>query len=257
MINEKGRLSGKVAVITGGASGIGRTTAEKFVEEGAIVAVIDRSTGSFEEFENFLKENRGKIYPFCADITIEADVKQVMADIVSQLGRIDILVNCAGIFCEGDIRQTSYESWRKIMDVNLDGMFLCSKYAVEDMVKNGNGVVINIASEAGVSAIANQMAYNTSKAAVIMLTKCIAVDNALKGVRANCVCPGRVHTPLVQKLLDEAENTEELLAKLSHDRPMMRMGTSKDIAYACLNFATDEMEYATGSVLSIDGGYTL
>ncbi|MDR1966343.1 MAG: SDR family oxidoreductase [Synergistaceae bacterium] len=250
---KHGRLEGRVAAITGASSGIGRKTAEVFAEQGASVAAIDLD----ESGAKALMAGGGNVRFFMADITSEEDVKKAMKSAISSFGALDILVNCAGVFAEGDVAGTDLVSWRKVMDVNLTGTFLCMKYAIAEMLPFKSGSIINIASEAGIRAIPGQAAYNVSKAAVIMLTKSAARDYAASGIRVNCVCPGRVMTPLVQRIVDESDDPLSTLEKLSSDRPVMRMGTTLDIANACLAFATDEMVYATGSALSVDGGFTL
>jgi NAD(P)-dependent dehydrogenase (short-subunit alcohol dehydrogenase family) len=251
---EHFRLDGKTAVITGASSGIGRKTAEVFVSEGARIAAFDTDERGAD---SLAAGTDGGVRFFRADVTSEDDVKNAMKSAVEAFGTVDILVNCAGTFIEGDVAGTSFDSWRVTLDVNLNGTFLCMKYALETMLSKGSGNIVNIASEAGITAIANQAAYNVSKAAVIMLTKSAARDYAARGIRVNCVCPGRIMTPLVQKIIDASPVPRETFKKLSYDRPMMRMGTTLDIANACLSLASDEMPYATGCVMSVDGGYTL
>jgi len=248
------RLNGKVAAITGGASGIGREVALLFQRHGASVALLDRD---LEKLNQVKEEIGGQTEVFCVDITDEADVQAAFSKIEAAFGKIDILVNCAGIFAPGTVVETDFAVWKKILAVNLDGAFLCSKYAAAAMLAaKCGGTIINIASEAGLAALAGQTAYNVSKAAMISLSQGMAVDFATDGIRVNCVCPGRVLTPLVQHIIDTAENPAETLRALSSDRPMMRMGDPKDIAYACLHFADDSMPYATGAILSVDGGST-
>ena len=245
------RLEGKTAVITGAASGIGKEIALLFAENGASVALLD-----MDKYKLTCLEGKG-MKAFCADITDENQVKDIFSQIETALGSIDILVNCAGIFAAGKVTETDFAVWKKILSVNLDGVFLCGKYAAAAMLRAKNGgAIINIASEAGLAAIAGQSAYNVSKAAVISLSQCMAVDYALDNIRVNCVCPGRVLTPLVQHIIDSSANPAETKRELSSDRPVMRMGDPRDIAYACLHFADNSMPYATGAVLSVDGGYT-
>ena len=227
------RLEGKTAVVTGGASGIGKEIVDLFTAEGAKVHSIDISEG--------------------VDITKEEQVKAAFV----KIGSFDVLVNCAGIFSPGTITETTYADWTKILDVNLNGAFLCSKYAAESMLKTGGGSIINVASEAGISAIPGQVSYNVSKAAMIHMSNCMAVDYATKNIRVNCVSPGRVLTPLVQSIIDNSPNPEATKRELSEDRPVMHMGKPEDIARACLHFADDSMMYATGAVLAVDGGYTV
>jgi len=246
------RLEGKTAVITGGASGIGREIALLFKEEGAKVAILDFDVTKLDE----MKQLDSEVEIYNVDITNEEAVAETFVKMESQFGKLDVLVNCAGIYAPGTASETDFEQWKKILGVNLDGAFLCSKYAVLCMKKNGSGSIINVASEAGIAAIAGQVAYNVSKAAMISMSQSMAVDYALEGIRVNCVSPGRVLTPLVQHIIDTSDNPEKTRHKLSSDRPLMRMGDPKDIAYACLHFADDSMPYATGAVLSVDGAYT-
>ena len=247
------RLEGKAAAITGAASGIGREIALLFAEHGASVALIDTDLAKLSELEDLGKGLKA----FRTDITNEDEVKASFSQIEAAFGKIDILVNCAGIYLPGKVTETEFAQWKKILAVNLDGAFLCGKYAAESMLRVQNGgSIINIASEAGLAAIAGQTAYNVSKAALISLSQCMAVDYALDNIRVNCVCPGRVLTPLVQHIIDNSSNPAETKRELSSDRPIMRMGDPRDIAYACLHFADGSMPYATGAVLAVDGGYT-
>lgn len=251
---DNNRLQGKTAAITGGASGIGKEIANLFSKHGAKIALIDLN----EENLNAVKSEIGNnVEVLPANITNEENVKDTFAQIESKFGGLNILVNCAGIYTEGNVTNTTYENWRKILDVNLNGAFLCGKYAIDLMIKtNSQGSIVNISSECGINALESQVAYNVSKAALISLSNCMAVDYALNNIRVNCVCPGRVLTPLVQHIIDTSPNPKETFDKLSHDRPMMRMGSPVDIANACLHFADDSMPYATGAVLSVDGGAT-
>ncbi|WP_066684252.1 SDR family NAD(P)-dependent oxidoreductase [Christensenella intestinihominis] len=246
-----GKLRGKYIAITGAGSGIGQETARLFAREGARLALVDRNYENVRDLEKEL----GFAKAYEADVSSEESVKRAFGQ-MQEWGRLDAGVNCAGIFAEGEVLSTAFPQWKTIMGINLDGVFLCMKYELESMRAAGAGSIINIASEAGLSAIANQVAYNVSKAAVIMLSKSAAVDYAACGIRVNCVCPGRIKTPLVEHVIQTSGDPEKELEKLSGDRPAMRMGTPQEIAYACLAFAADDMAYATGSVLSVDGGYT-
>ena len=250
----QGRLEGKIAVITGASSGIGRRTAALFAEEGARVTVLDLDE---DGARGLIADAGPSVRFFRTDITSEEEVRERMDMVVNLSGSLDILVNCAGIFEEGGVASAALDGWHRIMEVNLTGTFLCMKHAIPHMLARKDGSIINIASEAGIRAVPNQAAYNASKAAVVMLTKSAALDYAFAGIRVNCVCPGRVLTPLVQRVIDESENPDGTLEELSFDRPVMRIGTTLDIARACLVFASDDLKYATGSVLSVDGGYTL
>lgn len=247
-------LEGKLVLVTGGERGIGKAIAEKFVEAGSTVAIvgIDRDNG-----EKTAEELGRKAEFYYADVSNEKEVKELTKEVKEKQGIVEILVNNAGIHREGDLETTSYEDWRRVLTVNLDGVFLISKYFLtEHMKPEGRGVIVNIGSEAGIDAFENQVAYNVSKAAVIHLTKSIAVDFAEDGIRANAVCPGTTYTPLVEQVLEEAENPEETREFLESIRPLDRLGEPDEIASAVISLAADELGYATGAILSIDGGST-
>ena len=188
------------------------------------------------------------------DISNEIDVQALMEEVVQSRKKIDVLVNNAGIYFAADAVETPLDQWNKVLAVNLTGAFLCTKYAVPFM--NSGGVVVNVASEAGIVGIKNQVAYNVSKAGMISLTRSCAVDFSPKGIRACCVCPGTSDTPLVQKALQQSSDPAALRRSLESSRPANRLGEPEEIASAVLYLASDDAGYATGAVLSIDGGYT-
>lgn len=250
------RFQGKVAVVTGAGLGIGQAAAAAFAREGASVAVVDRSTEHGESAVQSLQKEglRGLFVP--ADVSSESDVKRMVEQVVAHWGRLDILVNNAGIYIQGDVTQTGLDDWNRIMAVNLTGAFLCTRYAVPAMLKNGGGVIVNVASEAGLVGIKGQVAYNVSKAGMIALTKSCAVDLAEQGIRVNAVCPGTTDTPLVREAVSRAPDPAAARRRLEAVRPLNRLGTPDEIASAILYMASGESGYATGAVLSIDGGYT-
>lgn len=249
------RLKGKVCVVTGGTSGIGKAICKEFIKEGALVAALALPDALSENIEAELTAQGGEALFVPLNVTSEESWQEAKAKVLERFGRIDVLVNVAGIFIGGTVTESSFEAYRKVMAVNVDGIFLGMKTCIPVMMEQGGGNIINIASEAGIAAIPQQIAYNTSKAAVIMLTKSAAVDYALENVRVNCICPGRVHTELVQRILDSAEDYDAEYKKLSEDRPVKHMGRPEDIAHGAVYLASDEAAYATGTVLSIDGGY--
>ena len=249
------RLEGKVCIVTGGTSGIGKAICLEFLTEGGFVAVFDVSGENGRKMEEEL-EKTGKQFQFVKmDVTSEEQWINAVKKVQERYGHVDVLVNCAGIFQGGKTGETDFAVFQKIMDVNVNGVFLGMKAVLPVMCGQKSGNIVNIASEAGISAIPEQVAYNTSKAAVIMLTKSTAVDYAIKKIRVNCICPGRVHTELVQRILDQAEDYDMQYKIMSEDRPMMHMGKPEDIAKGAVYLASDEASYATGTVLSIDGGY--
>jgi NAD(P)-dependent dehydrogenase (short-subunit alcohol dehydrogenase family) len=250
------RLAGKVAIITGAGAGIGRATALLFAKEGAKVVVADCDPEGGAETVRLIEETSDAAIFVQVDVSKAADVKKMVMTTVERYGRLDILVNNAGIYAQADVVEASEEEWNRILDVNLKGGFLCSKYSIPEMIKAGGGSIVNIGSEAGIVGIQNQVAYNVSKSGVIALTKSMALDFAPHNIRVNCLCPGRTLTPLVEKVIAEAQDPESTRRALEGDRPLNRMGKPEEIAAGILFLASDESPYATGSILSIDGGYT-
>ncbi len=253
---EKMKLAHKSAIITGSGSGIGKTTALLFADEGAHVVAADIDTKAGNDTVERIRSKGGDAAFVRTDVSKTADVQNMVRFAVSAYSRIDILVNVAGIFTTGTAVDTSEQEWDRILSVNLVGVFLCTKYCIPEMVKTGGGSIVNIASEAGLVAIRNQVAYNVSKSGVVAFTKSSAVDFADKNIRVNCVCPGRVFTPLVEKVINSSEDPETTLRELSEDRPLKRMGKPEEIAAGILFLASDEAKYTIGTALSIDGGYT-
>lgn len=250
------RLADKVAIITGAGAGIGRATAILFAKEGAKVVIADCDPKGGAETVDLIKKDGGEATLALTDVSKASDVQNMVKATLDTYGRLDILVNNAGIFTEGNVVEITEADWHRVLGVNLSGVFLCSKYCVPEMVRRGGGAIVNIASEAGIVGIKNQVAYNVSKSGVISLTKSMAVDFAPYNIRVNCICPGRTLTPLVEKVIAEAEDPEGKRRVLSDDRPLKRMGRPEEIAAGILFLASDEAPYATGSILSIDGGYT-
>ncbi|HER25086.1 MAG TPA: glucose 1-dehydrogenase [Candidatus Atribacteria bacterium] len=243
----------KVVIVTGAAVGIGKATVIAFAEKGAKVVVADIDVEKGKQTSSFIG---GDAFFIELNVADRKSVNNMVKDVMNRFGRVDILVNNAGIYYQGDVIETTEEEWDKVMAVNLKGMYLCSHYVIPVMLERGSGVVVNVASEAGLVGIADQVAYNVSKAGVISLTKSMAVDFAQKGVRVNAVCPGTTETPLVKNALKRSKNPENERRKLEECRPLNRLGRPEEIAAAILAMASDHLGYATGSVLSIDGGYT-
>lgn len=243
----------KVVIVTGAAVGIGRATAIAFAEKDAKIVVADIDIKKGKQISSLIGGNAFFIEINVAD---NESVKNMVKEVTNRFERIDILVNNAGIYYQGNVIETPEEEWDKVIAVNLKGMYLCSHYVIPVMLARNGGVVINVASEAGLVGIAGQVAYNVSKAGAISLTKSMAVDFARKGVRVNAVCPGTTETPLVKNALKKSKDPEKARRKLEECRPLNRLGRPVEIAAAILAMASDDLGYATGSILSIDGGYT-
>jgi len=238
-----GRLAGKVCVITGTASGIGAESARLFEHEGATVVGIDLDA-----------EQAVGALTIAANVADEAEVKAALARAVEEYGRIDVLMNNAGInpTDDGSVIETSLESWQRVQDVNLRGVFLCCKHGIPHILNAGGGSVINVASFVAVmGAAVSQGSYTASKGAVLALSRELGVEFAAKGVRVNALCPGPVNTPLLKELF--AKDPERAAKRLVHV-PMGRFGEPGEIANAALFLASDESSFVTATTFMADGG---
>lgn len=249
------RLDGKTAFITGAGSGIGEETARAFHEQGANVVVgdIDDSAGGR------VAESLGDHSIFThADVTDAQSLRAAFAQCVDTFGKLDILVNNAGIGLVGNVEETSEADFDKLMRVNVAGVFNGCKLAVPIMLNQGGGNIINIGSVAGLVGIERRFAYSATKGAVIAMTRQIAIDYVARNIRANCICPGTVYTPFVDNYLHKfhAGEIEETRAKLDARQPVGRMGRPDEIAKLAVYLASDESEFVTGAIMTIDGGLT-
>jgi NAD(P)-dependent dehydrogenase (short-subunit alcohol dehydrogenase family) len=250
------RLENKVIFVTGGGSGMGRTAAESFCREGAKVAVVDLTEDAGREAAEAAKAVGGDAFFVRCDVSKESDVRDAIAQTVERFGRLDVLYNNAGIMMEQDksVIDTEEWVWDKTLGVNVKGIYLCCKYGIPEMVKNGGGSVINIASfVALLGCSVPQDAYTASKGAVIALTKSLAVQFGPQGVRTNAVCPGPIETPLMTEwLLSDPEAKRIRLAR----NPSGRFGRPEDIVNAGIYLASDESTWTNGAVIVLDGGIT-
>ena len=245
------RLKDKVAIITGGANGLGRATAELFGREGASVVVTDILVELGEQVAQEIRDEGGRAVFEQADATSEADAKRMVETAVAEFGRLDVLMCNPGIQIEKTLPETTEEEWDRVIDVNLKGPFLCSKHALIQMQKQGSGNIVMVSSLSGIVSNARQASYNASKHGVIGLCKCIAHDHALEGIRANVVCPGSMKDTAMTAGIPEEHLAPYLKANL-----LERWAAPAEIANCALFLASDESSFVTGAVLVADGGYT-
>ena len=244
------RLVGKRAVVTGAGRGLGASVAELFAREGARVVVSDIDATSAHGTARRIVDAGGEAVGLHADVTSAADAERLTQVAVERFGGLDVLVNNAGIASAGTVCEVTPEEWDRVLAINLKGSYLCSRYAIAHMARSGGGSIVCIASASGVIGQQAQVAYNVSKHGVIGLVRCMALDHAADGIRANAVCPGVMRTPMLDAL------SAEQLAALEAMHPLGRIADPAEIAQAVLHLAGDESSFTTGGVFLIDGGLT-
>ena len=246
------KLENKIILITGGSRGIGFTTAKLFLDEGATVIITSKNQEQIDKAKEELRD----IVGIKADITKENDVKNLIATIIEKFGRIDILINNAGVLPRFKmLHEISEEEWNEIIDVNLTGQFRITKNVIPHMQKNGQGAIINMSSDAGLKPFENfhADAYSAAKAGIIHLTKCWALEYAKDKIRVNCICSAVVDTDMTKSLWLSPTNIESTIK----EHPLGRIGKPIDIAKASLYFASDDSSWTTGAILVVDGGVSI
>lgn len=254
------RLDKKIALVTGAGSGIGEHIARLFAQQGAHVILSDIRADAAERVTAEIRAAGGSVRVQQLDVTEESQVKSAIEQVAAIEGRLDVLVNNAGISHVGNILETSLQDWERVMSVNAKGVFLCAREGVRQMLAQSpaGGVIINMSSVAATIGIDRRLPYCASKGAVLALTRSIAIDFATRGIRCNAICPGTVQTPFVDGYLARnfAGHEDEVRQQLHARQPIGRMGRPDEIAHAALYLASDEAAFVTGSALVIDGGWT-
>jgi NAD(P)-dependent dehydrogenase (short-subunit alcohol dehydrogenase family) len=244
------RLKDKVAIVTGGSLGIGRAIAETFAHEGARVVVADLNEEAGCEAVKAIQADGGEAFFVRTDVSQAEDTQRMVDIALDTYGRLDILVNSAGIYARGDVISTSLETWNRLLSVNLTGIFLCCKAAIPAIRAVGHGAIVNISSSVGWQyAAPGIVAYTASKFGVTGLTKAMACDHLREDIRVNCICPGPTDTPLLR-----ASRTPEALQAFMEAQPIGRLGNPEEIAAAALFLVSDEASFVTGVAFPVDGG---
>jgi 2-keto-3-deoxy-L-fuconate dehydrogenase len=249
-------LNGKTAVVTGAGSGIGRAIALLFAERGAHVVGLDIDNTAAVRLVDAITVGGHSATAVRCDVADSADVARAFTELARGSRRLDILVNSAGVAHVGTIEETSEDDFDRQFQINVKGVFLCTKAALAAMLAQGGGVILNMASIASLVGVPERFAYSMSKGAVYTMTKSVAIDYVKRNIRCNCICPARVHTPFVDQFV--AKNypgrEQDVLRQLAAYQPIGRMGTPEEVAYLALYLCSDEASFVTGQAYPIDGG---
>jgi NAD(P)-dependent dehydrogenase (short-subunit alcohol dehydrogenase family) len=252
------RLKNKVAIITGAGSGQGKASAKLFAKEGAKVVIVEWNEENGKQVEQEIIDAGHEAIFIKTDISSEENVRSVIDQVVEKFGRIDILFNNAGIgfsarskYKMASLIETPLEDWNKIMSINLNGVYLMSKYVLPIMIEQESGNIVNNSSLNGILGVTGADAYTASKGGVVALTRVMAVDYGKHNIRVNCICPGAIDTPMIAEVLDN-----EKIAKNFATNPLKRVGKPEEIASAALFLSSDESSFVTGLIMPVDGGWS-
>jgi len=264
------RLKDKVSIVTGASTGLGLAIAALLAEEGSKVLICCRSEDTGKKAAEIIKKRGGEAFFVKGDVSSTSDAQKIVSETVAKYGKLNILINNAGIAPYFLIEDTSEEIWNQTIDTNLKGVFLMSKYAIPEIKKQGGGSIVNIASIAGLIGYESCVAYDASKGGILAMTRALAVDLGRAGtnIRVNAICPGEViwsdwgeefHSVTMVKFMEDlsVKEREETLKEMTRRHPIGRIGKPEDIAYAALYLASDEASFVSGTHLVVDGGYTV
>lgn len=249
------KLEGRVALVTGGASGMGRACAELFAREGARVAIADVQEAGAVVAAGIGARGGEAVFLRC-DVADAGDAEGAVRGCVESFGRLDVLVGCAGINPRGTLLTTSEELWDRVLGVNLKALYLLGRAALPEMIRGGGGSIVAFSSINGLVAWEDEAAYDASKGGLVMLARAMAVDHAKHGVRVNCICPGIIDTPMLARTAAAKGDPEAFYAAARKMQPLGRLGTAEEVARVALFLASDDASFVTGAVLPVDGGYT-
>jgi len=246
------RLESKVAIITGAGSGIGRACALTFASEGAKLALVGRRRSRLDAVA---REMDGAPLVLSADVSNKHDIDRVVEETVARFGGLNVLVNDAGVLHAGTAEQVTEEQWDETFNINVRGLWLLSRAVLPHMRQLGGGSIINIASVLGINGARNRASYAASKGAVVLLTKCMAIDHGHENIRVNCICPSFVETDLTAPIINKAPDPEAARRERISVHPIGRLGQPQDIAGLAVYLASDESSWTTGTAFPVDGGY--
>lgn len=243
------RLENKIAIITGGGTGIGLSCARLFCQEGAKVVIFGRRKNRLEDAVREIGEH---VLAVPGDITRNEDIRRLVETTINTYGRVDILVNNAGIFTGSPLHEMKDNDWDTALDTNMTSVFKLTREVLPHMIRQKSGNIVHISSILGLVAVPNTAAYNVSKGALNQFSRSLAVEYGSLGIRSNAICPGLIATEMTEELM----NDKDLMQEWSKNYPIGRFGQPEDVAQACLFFASEESSFVTGAILPVDGGYT-